>query len=153
MHLEPLVPALERHPFCRGMRAEDLARLAGCGEPVRYADGELLVRANAPAEHCFLLRSGRVSMIRHGAGPGPVLVESADEGELLGWSWLFPPCQWHFDAVAVGPVRAIRLDGEDLRRRCELDPAFGYDLVKRILFQAQQRLERDPPPPFRDARR
>lgn len=142
MTASSLAPILERHPFCKGMRPEAIELMAGCAENLRYADGEVLFRANSPAEHSFLLRAGRVSMVMHGAGHGSVLIETAEEGELVGWSWLFLPYQWHFDAVAVGPVRAIRVDGNCMRRKCEADPAFGYDLVKRILYQAQQRLER-----------
>ena len=31
-------------------------------------------------------------------------IETLDAGEILGWSWLFPPYRWHFDAPRVEPV-------------------------------------------------
>ena len=141
MSAKDLSPLLRRHPFCEGMSDDTIALLAGCAENVRFGDGERLFRANAPAESSYLIRAGRVSMEMNG-GSGAVPMETAEDGEIVGWSWLFPPYCWHFDAVAVGPVRALRLDGDCLRRKCEADAAFGYDLVKRILYQAQQRLER-----------
>jgi CRP/FNR family transcriptional regulator, cyclic AMP receptor protein len=137
-----LQPLLARHPFCRGMDEAQLALLAGCAENVRFPDGAALFRAGEAADASYLLRAGRVSLQLHGAGAGASPLETAEEGELLGWSWLFPPYRWHFDAVAVGAVRALRLDGTCLRNKCEADPAFGFDLARRILYQAQQRLER-----------
>ena len=63
-------------------------------------------------------------------------------GEVLGWSWLYPPYRWNFDARAVEPVRAFALDGNCLRAKCEADHDFGYELVKRFLQQVHMRLER-----------
>ncbi|MCB9758366.1 MAG: cyclic nucleotide-binding domain-containing protein [Alphaproteobacteria bacterium] len=135
-----LEPLLRRHPFCRDMPDDAIALMTGCAENLKFAPGERLFRAGASADRTFLIRSGRVGFELPASGGRPI--ETAEEGELVGWSWLFPPYAWHFDAVAVGPVRALSLDGACLRRKCEADPAFGYDLVKRILYQAQQRLER-----------
>ena len=141
MSSRDLSTLLRRTPFSQGMSEDAVALMAGCAENVRFADGERLFQADTPAEASYLIRAGRVSMELHGGG-GAIPLETAEEGELVGWSWLFPPYCWHFDAVAVGSVRALRFDGACLRAKCEADPAFGYDLVKRILYQAQQRLER-----------
>jgi CRP-like cAMP-binding protein len=84
-----------------------------------------------------LIRAGRVAVVVHGLD----LAETAEEGDLVGWSWLFPPYRWHFDARAVTPVRAIELDGACLREKCEADPRFGFELTKRFLYQAHRRLE------------
>ena len=42
---------------------------------------------------------------------------------MLGWSWLFPPYRWHFDARALSAVRATAFDGACLREKCDADPA------------------------------
>ena len=34
-------------------------------------------------------------------GRGPHVVETLHTGEVLGWSWLFPPYRWTFDAQAL----------------------------------------------------
>lgn len=133
---------LARYPFCRGMSDEALELLSGCAESVRYSDGELLFKAHTPADHTFLIRAGRVAIEMPGGAGSNLPLETAEEGELVGWAFLFPPYHWQFDAVARGPVRVLRFDGECLRNKCESDPAFGYDLLKRILYQAIQRLER-----------
>jgi CRP-like cAMP-binding protein len=59
-------------------------------------------------------------------------IETLGEGDLLGWSWLFPPYRWQFDALAIEAVRAIAMDGKCLREKCEKDHDLGYDLMKRF---------------------
>lgn len=141
MMVDSLERVLREHPFCKGMSEPALALLTGCASNHKLASGERLFRAGEAAESTWLIRAGRVAFeLPVGAARMPL--ETAEEGELVGWAWLFPPYEYHFDAVAVGPVRVLRLDGGCLRRKCEADPAFGYDFVKRVLYQAHQRLER-----------
>ncbi len=141
MEIQGLTPILRDHPFCRGLDEADLSLLTGCAANRRYGPGELLFRAGQPAAHTWLIRTGRVAFEIHDPTRGALTVETAEEGELLGWAWLFPPYEYHFDARAVGVVRAIELDGACLRAKCEADPRFGYMLTRRILQQAHKRLE------------
>jgi hypothetical protein len=68
-------------------------------------------------------------------------IETIGEGEVLGWSWLFPPYRWQFDAQAVGLVRAIAFDGRCLRGKCEEDHDLGYWLMQRFAQVMSQRLQ------------
>ncbi|MCC8454027.1 hypothetical protein K5X85_01000 [Streptomyces sp. A144] len=52
-------------------------------------------------------------------------IESVSHGELLGWSWHFPPYQWQLGAEALSPVRAWEFDAEAVRAMCARDPEFG----------------------------
>ena len=54
-------------------------------------------------------------------GKAPVTVQTVSEGEILGWAWLVPPYRWHLDAHAIELTRAIALDGQCLRKKCEED--------------------------------
>jgi hypothetical protein len=64
-----------------------------------------------------------------------------DAGEVLGWSWLFPPYCWHFDAHAQTLVRAFALDGVCLREKCDRDALLGYQLMRRFAGVVVSRLE------------
>ena len=66
----------------------------------------------------------------------------SSDGEVLGWSWLFPPYRWHFDARALEPVRAIAFDGACLRGKCEADHELGYELMQRFAQVLIERLRR-----------
>ena len=62
-------------------------------------------------------------------------------GDVLGWSWLISPFRWHFNALAVAEVRAVTLDGECLRKKCEQDHDFGYEMLSRFSHVMERRLE------------
>jgi CRP/FNR family cyclic AMP-dependent transcriptional regulator len=140
--LETLERVLKEHPFLGGIGDRYLEFLTGCASNVRYSADEFLFREGQEAGASYLVRSGRVALEIGVPGRGPVQVQTVEPGDVLGWSWLFPPYRWQFDARAVEPVRAIALDGNCLRTKCEGDHDLGYELVKRFLYQVHTRLER-----------
>lgn len=115
-----------------GMEDAHAEQLAGCAQTVGFAAGETLFREGEPANVFYLVRRGRVALELYVPGRGPITVETVDEGEVVGWSWLFPPYTWHFDARAVTPIRAIAVNGVCIREKCDDDPALGYGLMQRF---------------------
>jgi len=140
--VENLARLLKEHDFLRGLNERHLEFLTGCASNVRYAADKFLFKEGQEADASYLLRSGRVTLEVGVPGRGPVQIQTIEPGEVLGWSWLYPPYRWQFDARAVEPVRAFALDGTCLRSKCEADHDFGYELVKRFLYQVHIRLER-----------
>lgn len=129
------------HPFFSELPEDYVRLMAGCGENVIFRADTLIAAEGAKAEHFFVLRSGRVSLELHTSPSRSVCIQTLDGGDILGWSWLFPPYRWAFDARAVQDVRAIRVDGECLRGKCEDDTALGYALMKRFSRLMVQRIE------------
>jgi hypothetical protein len=72
---------------------------------------------------------------------GVTTVQTVGEGEILGWSWLFPPHRWHFDARTQQSTHAFKFDGRCLRNKCEEDHDLGYELFRRFMFIVGERLE------------
>jgi hypothetical protein len=73
--------------------------------------------------------------------PRALVIDTVNEGEVLGWSWLVPPYRYLAGARAVTPVSATALDGACLRGKCETDAELGYQLVKRVtivMYRRQQ---------------
>jgi CRP-like cAMP-binding protein len=132
---------LGEHPFFRDLLPEQLATIAGCASNETFQAGSFLCREGQAADRFYILRFGRVAVEIATPASGPVTVETVESGEVLGWSWLFPPYQWHFDARATTLVRALALDGACLRTKCEDDAALGYELMKRFAQLAVRRLE------------
>ena len=62
-------------------------------------------------------------------------------GDVLGWSWLFEPYRWHFDADAVEPVSTVAFDASCLRTKCDTDPRLGYQLAQRFARVMLERLQ------------
>jgi CRP-like cAMP-binding protein len=128
-------------PIFRDMPPEALELVSGCATNVRFADGEVLFREGDEANVFYVIRHGRVALETFVPARGPVAIETVDPGEVVGWSWLFPPYRWHFDAKALGLVRATVFGAACLREKCEQDPAFGYDLMSRFTQVLIERLQ------------
>jgi CRP/FNR family transcriptional regulator, cyclic AMP receptor protein len=128
-------------PLLEGLTDGERALLAGCGGNVHFAAGERLFREGEPAETFFLVRHGSVALEAFVPTRGPVTIETIEAGEVLGWSWLFPPYRWHFDARALSTVRATAFDGVCLRGKCESDPRLGYRLMERFAQVLIERLQ------------
>jgi CRP-like cAMP-binding protein len=139
--METLDALLSGHPFFAGLKPEYLALIAGCGRNVHFSAGAYLAREGDAADRFFAIRSGRVAVETHAPPQGSLMLQTLGEGEILGWSWLFPPYIWQFDARALEEVRATAFDGACLRAKCENDPALGYDLMKRLAHLVSRRLE------------
>jgi CRP/FNR family transcriptional regulator, cyclic AMP receptor protein len=107
-------------------------QLVGCANTIGFEAGETLFREGEPADVFYVMRRGRVALELYVPGHGPLTIETVDPGEVVGWSWLFPPHTWHFDARAVAPVRAIEVNGACLRNKCDKDPLLGYELMQRF---------------------
>lgn len=141
MSAETLERVLGEHPFLKGIEKSYLQVLAECGSNVRFDAGEVIFREGEPANLFYLIRHGRVAVETYAPDRGPVIIQTLGEGDLLGWSWLIEPYRWRFDARAIELTRAIALDGECLRGKCEEDHGLGYELMKRIAHVIEHRLQ------------
>src|SRR5579863_7204132 len=132
--------ALSAHPFLRGMSGDQLSVLAEAARNVKFPARYRLFEDGGNATRLWLIQSGHVSLDLHVPGEGPVVIETIGMGELLGWSWLFPPYKWAFGAVAATAVEAFEFDAPTVRRLCAADPALGYELNQRITEVLAKRL-------------
>ncbi|GAA3887439.1 cyclic nucleotide-binding domain-containing protein [Streptomyces sedi] len=106
--------------------------LMGLASEVSFEQGRRIFEERGTADRFWIVRSGTVTLDLRLGGPRPTVVSSLESGDLLGWSWLFPPFQWDFGAEALSPVRAYEWQGSQVQARCESDPEFGYALLRVI---------------------
>jgi len=139
--MQTLEPILAQHPFLKDLEPRHLQLIVGCAMNVRFDAGQSILRAGEEAKQFYIVRHGKIALEIFVPGRGPVMIQTLGEGEVLGWSWLFPPYRWHFDARALELTRAIALDGECLRGKCEADHDLGYELVKRFAHVITERLQ------------
>jgi CRP-like cAMP-binding protein len=117
-------------PALVGLEPRHLELIAGCGENARFAPGAPLFHAGERADRFFLIRHGAVALELSVPQHEPVTIETLHDGELVGWSWLFEPHRWVFDAHAVEDTAVIVFDGACLRGKCEADHELGYQLMQ-----------------------
>jgi CRP/FNR family transcriptional regulator, cyclic AMP receptor protein len=140
MHID--TTTLEAQPFFNGLSPQLLEILVNEAMPVEFKAGELIFNEGGVANRLYLLLTGQVVLeaptdLEH----EPVRVETIGAGSVLGWSWLFPPYYWHFDARALTPVKAIFFYGTRLREQCEGNHELGYELMKRVSGVVIERLQ------------
>lgn len=132
---------LPDHPFFEGLDAPTLSLVAGCATNISLAAGEYLCREGDPADQFFVVRRGRVAIEVHGPSAGTLVIDTADEGDVVGWSWLVPPYVTTFDARAAEATGVVAFDGACLRGKCDADPRLGYELMKRVTQVMNGRFE------------
>ncbi|MFJ5263110.1 cyclic nucleotide-binding domain-containing protein [Streptomyces sp. NPDC088387] len=117
------------------------ARLMELAQEVSFPEDARIFDADGTADRFWVIRSGAVSLVQEVTPQRRVTVASLGAGDLLGWSWLFPPYQWDFGAEAFSPVRAHEFEARQVLALCEEDPALGMSLVRVVAEILAHRLE------------
>ncbi|MFE1435997.1 MULTISPECIES: cyclic nucleotide-binding domain-containing protein [Streptomyces] len=112
-------------PLSRAMTKEHRERLLRIAHEVAFPSGARLFEEGQPADRFWIIRTGTVVLDLRVPGRGAADVDSLGHGELLGWSWHFPPYRWHLGAEALSPVRAWQFDADTVRAACARHPEFG----------------------------
>jgi len=132
---------LTAHQFLTGMSPRHVEVLVTSAAVKQFQKDEVIFRAGQPANGFYLIESGSVaiegSVFEHSA----ISTDSVPAGEPLGWSWLFPPYLWHYDARAIKPTTAFFLDGAILHQACNEDLTLGHELFKRMSEVMVRRLQ------------
>ena len=138
---ETMATRVALHPFLAGMNRAQAVLLADCAVSVRFQPGDVILREGAQADRVFLIETGKVVLESGGDHGEPVVIDTIGAGDLLGWSWMFPPYTWQFTARAIAPTRAIFFAGPVLREYCEHDHSLGYELLKRLTAVMNRRMQ------------
>jgi CRP/FNR family transcriptional regulator, cyclic AMP receptor protein len=133
---------LEEAPAMQSLAPQHRAVIAGCGRNSVFEPGEYLMREGDPADIFYVIREGSAALETFVPQRGAVTIQTLDDGELVGWSWLVPPYRVAFDVRALTRIHAIAFDGACLRGKSEQDPALGYDLLKMFAAVIVARLQR-----------
>lgn len=139
--IEVTAEALSGHPFLHGMPRDHLAVLAEAARDVTFPARHRLFEDGGSASRFWLIQSGHVTLDLHVPGQGRMRIETIGMGELLGWSWLFPPYRWSFGAVAARQTEAFEFDARAVRACCQADPTLGYGLTQRLARVLAKRLQ------------
>ena len=132
---------IKNHPFFTGMLPKHVDLIVEGAKQAEYDADHIIFRKGEPANQFFLIESGMVALEADGPRKGSAPIQMVGDGELLGWSWLFPPFSWHFSARAVKSTQAIVLNGGHLLVLCEENHDLGFDVMRRIAQIVITRME------------
>ncbi len=139
--METLERVLREHSFLEGLPDRHLATLVGCASQVRFTENSPIFQMGLPADNFFLIRHGKAALGFQVPERGSITVQTVEDGEVLGWSWLVKPYRWALDAHAVDETLALKFDAACLRGKMEVDHDLGYELYKRFAPVIAQRLQ------------
>ena len=137
---ESLVEELGKFEFFAGLAPEYVRFLAANAKKRNFVGQHVIHRQGDPATSFYVVSKGHVS-IEVPAIQGPTLfLQHLGPGDLLGWSWLIPPYRWVFLSRTEDPAEVIEFDGKAVLAKCDEDPKFGYEILKRVSTLMSDRL-------------
>lgn len=107
---------------------------------VSFAAGVRLFEEGRRADRFWIVRTGTVALDLRVPGHRAAVIGSLGHGELIGWSWHYPPRMWHLGAETTSPVRAWEFAAEAVRALCAEDPEFGRMIAVWVGRVVAQRL-------------
>jgi CRP/FNR family transcriptional regulator, cyclic AMP receptor protein len=140
MNTQATAEYLSAHEFFSGLSDDILKFLCECSSTVVIKKGQILFRQGENADKFYVIRNGSIS-IQMPAIMGPTLeIQSLDKDHVLGWSWLIAPYKWNFQTRAEEDSELLQFDGTAIMARCEQEPKFGYELLKKFAGLMSERL-------------
>ena len=132
MSNQSITEYLSAHEFFCEFSDDSLKFLCECSSTREIKKGQILFLQGEHADKFYVVRSGLIS-IQMPAIMGPTLeIQTVDEDQVLGWSWLISPYRWNFQTKAEEDSELLQFDGVAILARCEQEPKFGYELLKKF---------------------
>ena len=128
--METVAPILTSHPVFKSFNESEITLLVGCASNVVFKPDQYIFREGENADTFYVIRQGRAVVEVFSPWQGPICIQTCNEGDVLGWSWLIPPYKWHFDAKATEQTRLIALNGKCLRQKLEKDHDLGFRIMQ-----------------------
>lgn len=138
--MSDIIKTLQEHAFFYHLSEETVAYIASCGYEKVFRPEEMIGQEGTPANDFYIVQKGKIAIQIHAPHQGAITVHTVSQGDIVGWSWLFPPYEWCFDIKALEATSVIALDGKCLRNKCEEDHELGYALMKKFSHIMIQRL-------------
>ena len=133
---------LAHSAFFEGLESPLLDWLAHQALVKTYAAGDELFRQDRIADYLYLLLDGRVGFSYcDAAGEQCVFLRALEGvGDPIGWSALVDPRRYRISAHALDRTHVVALPSDALERLCEQEPAFGIQVMRRVLQAISSRL-------------
>jgi CRP/FNR family transcriptional regulator, cyclic AMP receptor protein len=112
--VEALEQMIVDHPFWAGLHVHYFDLLKKCARFQHFEAGQSIFKEGGSADYFYLIQKGRLTLHAFVPGRGAVTIQTLSGGDALGWSWLFPPYQWHFSADSSDSTETIIFDAKPL---------------------------------------
>jgi CRP-like cAMP-binding protein len=108
-------------------------------EPYTCAAGTTVLQQGKPADYLYLIVSGTAEVSYKPYDGNPITVSHVEKGGLFGWSAVVGSEKYTSSTIAIEPLEAVRVRGDDLRKFCAKHPEAGKDLLERLANSVSSR--------------
>src|SRR5256886_14481528 len=116
----------------------DVVDFRGYFKVETFGHGAVIYRPGMPADKVYLLRSGRVRLLRQGKGKSRSVLSILKPGDLFG-EVLRPDGSLMDDlAVSSGKCEVWSIEGRDFRALLEARPALAVDVIRAVNERGRQ---------------
>lgn len=127
---KPTVSGLRRLEFFSGMPDEYLKLVARAAKARRYAKGEVIIQENTAADTFYIIRKGRVAIMkRFEDGEEMVLAEESDGG-FFGEMALLDQGPRSATAKALAPTSLLEISRTDFKVLLDRAPLLAYAMMR-----------------------
>jgi CRP-like cAMP-binding protein len=133
--------SLKALKFFNDIEPDMVEYISHCGQNKHFHPGEYIGKEGEPAEHFYIIRSGKVALELHQHAKGTIMLKTLGAGDIMGISWIVPPYRLNFDMRALEETSVIEFDGTCIRGKCDEDPKLGYTLLKKFTEILGERLK------------
>jgi CRP-like cAMP-binding protein len=123
---------LEGVPLFSEVPLHHLRELARYARTETFAAGEVIVRMGDPGSTMYVVRTGRVSVVREQATGGEVALATLGPGEFFGELSIFDGEKRSATVVATEDTSTVTLGRFDLVRVVSGNPQIGLSLLKSL---------------------
>jgi CRP-like cAMP-binding protein len=119
----------------QGCTAQELDKVAAACDTKAVAAGEVVLEAESPAEHLYVVSEGSVELrftVTHYVASEEIPIDRMLRGDVLGWSAVVAPHTFTLSAVAVKDSQLLRISSSDIKRWCAEDDHFGHVLMRNL---------------------
>jgi CRP-like cAMP-binding protein len=142
--IKEIISELKQTPFFKGLSQKHLSMLTNAASVEYYNKDDYVIKEGDIANKFYIVVSGQLDILttEEPNHDHAIVLQSLNPHEVLGWSWIIPPNQWRFDAIATeAETKLLVFDGKQLSVNFIEDYSFGYELMYRFSFLLSMRLE------------
>ena len=139
--MKQLTELMKQNRFFGNLPDKYLQLIASFGKISDLSEDSFLAREGTEADQFYVVLSGKLAINIFHPTNGDITVQTIGKGELLGWSWLFPPHMWAFNIKTLKPCQVIAFDGNKVRELCDQDHELGYLFMREFAGVMTARLK------------
>ncbi len=133
-----MVSKFENISLFKDLSEDTLQLLAPLFETCICHEG-IIFEQGAPAVHIYLLLEGSVDILYKPYDTPPITITNVKPGGIFGWSAIAGNTVYTSGAACQGECKALRIQGDALRKLCIEHPETGETLLDRLAESVSNR--------------